>query len=105
MGLNSYKYYFENSRPDWDAIYKGKENKLFSIIVLDNNSGLKPTDIARFDYEALAADFENPVLIRPLDINKYPLFGFVFAETNENNKQELYNILSSDLRKYISVLE
>ena len=105
VGLNSYKYYFENTCPNWDTIYQGKENKIFSIIVLDNNSGIKPADIAKFDYEALANDFENPILIRALDINTYPLFGFVFAKTDKKNKKELYDILSSDLRKYIIVRE
>ena len=105
VGLNSYKYYFENTCPNWDTIYQGKENKIFSIIVLDNNSGIKPADIAKFDYKALANDFETPILIRTLDINKYPLFGFVFTETDKKNKEELYDILSSDLRKYIIVKE
>jgi len=105
VGLNAYKYYFENTCPNWDTIYEGKENQLFSIIVLDNNSGIKPTDIARFDYKALADDFENPILIRALDINTYPLFGFVFAKTDKKNKKELYDILRSDLRKYIIVRE
>jgi len=103
VGLNSYKYYFENTCPNWDTIYQGKENKIFSIIVLDNNSGIKPADIVKFDYKALADDFENPVLIRALDINTYPLFGFVFAKTDQRNKEELQDILSSDLRKYIVV--
>ena len=105
VGLNPYKYYFENTCPNWDTIYEGKENKIFSIIVLDNNSGIKPADIAKFDYKALANDFENPILIRALDINIYPLFGFVFAKTDKKNKKELYDILSSDLRKYIIVRE
>jgi len=105
LGLNSYKYYFENTCPNWDNIYQGKENKIFSIIVLDNNSGIKPADIAKFDYKALANDFENPLLIRVLDINTYPLFGFVFTETDQKNKKELYDILSSNLSKYIIVRE
>ena len=105
VGLNSYKYYFENTCPNWDTIYQGKENKIFSIIVLDNNSGIKPADIAKFDYKALANDFENPILIRALDIDTYPIFGFVFTETDKKNKEELYDILSSDLRKYIIVKE
>lgn len=105
LGLNSYKYYFENTYPNWDRIYEGNENKIFSIIVLDNNSGIKPADIAEFDYKALADDFKNPVLIRALDINTYPLFGFVFTKTDKKNKKELYDILSSDLRKYIIVRE
>jgi hypothetical protein len=105
IGLNSYKYYFENTCPNWETIYQGKENKIFSIIILDNNSGIKPADIAKFDYKVLANDFENPILIRTLDINKYPLFGFVFTETDKKNKEELYDILRSDLRKYIIVKE
>lgn len=105
VGLNPYKYYFENTCPNWDTIYQGKENNIYSIIVLDNNSGIKPADIAKFDYEALANDFENPVLIRALDINRFPLFGFVFAKTDQKNKEELYDILRSDLRKYIIVRE
>lgn len=105
LGLNSYKYYLENTCPDWDIIYQGIENKIFSIIVLDNNSGIKPADISKFDYKALANDFENPILIRELDINTYPLFGFVFTETNQKNREELQDILISDLRKYIIVRE
>ncbi len=105
VGLNPYKYYFENTCPDWDTIYEGKENKIFSIIVLDNNSGIKPADIASFNYKALADDFENPILIRALDINTYPVFGFVFAQTDKKNKKELYDILSSDLTKYIIIRE
>ncbi|WP_159951575.1 ATP-grasp domain-containing protein [Polaribacter septentrionalilitoris] len=103
VGINTYKYYFENACPNWDTIFKGKENKIFSIIVLDNASGIKPNDISKFDFEALANDFENPILIRELDIKKYPLFGFVFTETDFDNKKELYDILSSDLKKYISI--
>lgn len=105
VGLNSYKYYFENTYPNWDKIFEGNENKIFSIIVLDNNSGIDTDDIVAFDYKALAYDFENPVLIRALDINTYPLFGFVFTKTDKKNKKELYDILSSDLRKYIIVRE
>ncbi|MCE2612337.1 ATP-grasp domain-containing protein [Flavobacteriaceae bacterium D16] len=105
VGLNSYKYYFENTCPNWDRIYEGNENKIFSIIVLDNNSGIKPADIAEFDYKALADNFENPILIRALDISTYALFGFVFTKTDKKNKKELYDILSSDLRKYIIVRE
>ncbi len=101
LGFNSYKCFCENKKPDWENIFKGKENKIFSIVVLDNNSGIIPSDILRFKYSDLANDFENPVLIRKLDINKYPVFGFVFTESASSNKKELNDILTSDLRKYI----
>ncbi len=51
---------------------------------------------------SLGKDFENPLVIRKMDVVKYSVFGFVFAETSPENQQELNNILVSDLRKYIS---
>ena len=101
LGFNEYKCFCENKKPDWDTIFKGKENKIFSVIVLDNNSGIIPSDILRFNYSDLAKDFEKPVLIRELDINNYPVFGFAFIESTDSNKKELNDILTSDLRKYI----
>ncbi|MFE3846861.1 ATP-grasp domain-containing protein [Flavobacterium sp. LB3P45] len=101
LGFNEYKCFCENKKPDWDTIFKGKENKIFSVIVLDNNSGIIPSDILRFNYSDLAKDFEKPIVIRELDINKYPVFGFAFIESAASNKKELNDILTSDLRKYI----
>lgn len=103
LGFNSYKCYFENAYPDWNTIFKDKENKTFSLIVLDNNSGVKSSDIINFDYKELSNDFKNPIMIRKIDISKYPVFGFVFTESDSNNKDELYYILNSNLRKYITI--
>ena len=101
LGFNEYKCFCENKKPDWDTIFKGKENKTFSVIILDNNSGIIPSDILGFNYSGLAKDFEKPIVIRELDINKYPVFGFAFIESAASNKKELNDILTSDLRKYI----
>jgi hypothetical protein len=102
LGFNAYKCFIEKKKPNWESIFKGKENKKFSIVVLDNNSGIEPSDILDFNYSDLADDFENPVLIRRLDINQYPVFGFVFAESSRLNEKELSDILTSDLKKYIT---
>lgn len=101
VGFNEYQCFYENKKPDWPTIFKGKENKIFSVVILDNNSGIHPSDILEFKYSDLANDFEKPVLIRELDINNYPVFGFAFIETTATNKKELMEILTSDLRKYI----
>jgi hypothetical protein len=101
LGFNEYKCFCENKKPDWDTIFEGKENKIFSVIILDNNSGIIPSDILKFSYSDLAKDFEKPILIRELDINIYPVFGFAFIESAASNKKELNDILTSDLRKYI----
>lgn len=101
LGFNEYKCFCENKKPEWDTIFKGKENKTFSVIILDNNSGIIPSDILEFNYSGLAKDFEKPIVIRELDIHKYPVFGFAFIESTASNQKELNDILTSDLRKYI----
>jgi len=103
-GFSPYEFYLKNEKPDWGLVFKGKSHKKFSIIVLNNNSGHAPEEIDLFDYELLASDFEKPIEIRMMDVKKYSVFGFVFAETSLENEGELNNILVSDLRKYIRLL-
>ncbi len=102
LGFNTYAHYIHDEKPDWDSIFKEREDKLFSIVVLDNNSGIEDLDIIYFDYEKLVADFEKPLLMRKSDIRENSVFGFLFTETSKGNEKELYDILTSDLRKYIT---
>ena len=104
FGFNSYEYYINNNKPDWEQIFNIRSNKIYSIVILNNNSGYKTSEITEFDYISLENDFENVLLMRKLDIKEYPVFGFVFIETSLNNKKELNNILVSTLKKYISVI-
>lgn len=101
-GLNTYLCYYQQQKPDWPEILKGKEGKLFSIIVLDNSTGMNADEIASFDYEKLLSQFERPLELRKIDHKEYPLFGFLFTETREENMIELENILHSDLTEFIS---
>jgi len=41
--------------------------------------------------------------LRKIDFNKYPVFGFLFTETREDNFEELKRILDSDLSEFITV--
>lgn len=102
FGLNPYMYYYSQKKPDWPDILKGKEGKLFSIIVLDNSTGIDTDEIASFDYEKLLSQFEKPLELRKVDHKTYPLFGFLFTETRQDNYIELENILHSDLTEFVS---
>jgi hypothetical protein len=102
-GTSPYEYFLENRVPDWEAVFKGKSTMKYSIIVLNNNSGYLPDQIAHFDYELLKRDFQNPLQIRQLDVQRYSVFGFVFVETAPGHEDELDRILASDLRKYITI--
>ncbi|KAA3661555.1 MAG: ATP-grasp domain-containing protein [Chloroflexi bacterium] len=101
-GFNPYLYYYTQQKPVWPEILKGKEGKLFSIIVLDNSTGVDVEQISSFDYEKLLAQFEKPIELRKIDHKKYPVFGFLFTETREDNFGELATVLKSDLNEFIS---
>ncbi|MEO6902338.1 MAG: hypothetical protein ABI315_04195, partial [Bacteroidia bacterium] len=94
-----------NKKPDWEEIFKNKKDDVYSIILLNNNSGIKPSEISHFDFNILKQDLENILVVRKLDFNKYPAFGILFTETSEGNEKELKEILNSDLSKYIRKIE
>ena len=102
-GLNPYVLYFSQKKPDWSAALKGKEGLLYSIVVLDNSTGIEGNKVASFDYDLLLSKFDNPLELRKIDYKEYPVFGFVFAETKENNFSELEHILKSDLKEFVTV--
>lgn len=101
FGINSYEYFMHNKVPNWTEIFKNKPAKIYSLIVLDNNSGIASNSIKSFNYNLLLKDFENPLEVRKVDYKKYGVFGFLFTETGAENQQELKNILTSQLLKFI----
>ncbi len=102
-GFNSYQYFLNGIKPNWDDLFISGKNKKYSLILLDNNSGIPESNIASFDYNLLLSDFENPMELRKVDFSAYPFFGMVFVETSPENEKELDQILTSDLKKYIKV--
>ncbi len=102
-GFNPYLYYVLQQKPNWADLLQGKEGKRYSLIVLDNSTGVSVHDITAFDFEKLLANFENPLELRKIDYKEHSVFGFLFVETRENNFSELKYILNSNLSEFISV--
>ena len=103
VGQNFREYFLYGKIPDWEQILETRKEKSYSIIILDNNSGIKANDIESFDYDLLLEDFEKPMDLRKMNVNEYTLFGILFTETTCGNENELSRILTSNLRKYIKV--
>jgi len=103
FGFNCYEYFFTNKKPNWSAVFKNNKDKVYSIVILDNNSGYKAEEIESFNYKKVLTEFKNPMLLRKVDYTKFPLFGFIFIETSTNNNNEIQHILTSNLRKYIKL--
>lgn len=100
-GINSYEYFFNSQKPDWKKVFEGRKDKKYSLILLDNQSDVAQEDIAYFDFDAIAKDFENPLHVRKVNMDKFGVFGFLFTETSIGNERELTEILHSDLKKYM----
>ena len=100
---NSIAAFLKNEKPDWDALLKDKKGKTYAMMVIENSTGYKAEEIKSFNYEKLLADFEKPIELRRIDYHQYPVFGFLFVESRDENYQELERILHSDLREYIEL--
>ena len=101
-GYNSYEYFFNQSKPDWEKVFKKQGDNIFSMCVLNNSTGTDGSLIESFDYEKLLAKFRTPLLIRKSDFKKFPLFGFLFLETHPDDYKEIDWILRTDLKEFIT---
>jgi hypothetical protein len=102
-GLNPYLYYQNQQKPDWNQLLAGKDNLLYSVVILDNSTGKTADEIASFDYEKLLASFEHPLELRKIDYHVHPLFAFLYVETRAENTSELDAILHSKLNEFITL--
>lgn len=101
--INSYEYFLNNRKPDWDRILSEKDDSLYSLIVLNNSTGVEGRNIRSFDHEALLQHFHHPLEFRTADFKAFPLFGFLFTETPAMKQEELEWILKNDLKEFISL--
>jgi hypothetical protein len=101
FGFNPYEYYLLSKKPDWNSILQKMNDSFYSIVVLNNSTGVTGKNIQSFDYEKLKTHFTKVLELRKVDYKRYPLFGFIFAETPQNNFDELIQIAESNLKEFI----
>ena len=98
-GLNVYEYFWKQKQPVWEELLKGKEDKIFSIVVGD----IPPHQgqVSKVDYQQFTRSFAKPLAIREMDYQKYGLFAFAFTETKRSERSELDRILRTDYKEFI----
>lgn len=100
FGFNAYELFQNRQKPNWNSIFNNLNDDLFSLIILDNSTGYKAEEIAYFDYDKLLAKFNNPLELRKVDINQYPLFGYFYTQTPSEKFNELDEMLQNSLIDY-----
>ena len=99
-GFHTYGCFLEGRRPDWEKALAGREGKLYTLIVLNKPESCPP--VRSFDYDALCRGFGRVLHVRKSDFTHYGLFGFLFTETPENQREELDRVAGSDLLEFTS---
>ncbi len=102
FGFNPYEYFLKSQKPDWKSIIAQTNDSLYSIIVLDNSTGKDTKTIKSFNYDLLSSSFSKILELRKVNYKEYPVFGFLFAETNSDSFSELERISASNLKEYIN---
>ena len=88
-------------KPDWKDVFDGRGDRQYSLVVLDNSTGIPSGQIASFDYESLLQRFSRPLHLSRMNFREFPLFGFLFLETSNSSSGELDWILHSDLQEFV----
>ena len=101
-GFNSYELYMNGAAPDWQKVFRGREQFEYGLVVLDNRTGIPSDKIGAFNYEALLARFSNPLHLAKMDYASFPLFGFLFIATASAKKAEQDWILGTDLSEFVT---
>ena len=96
-GMLPVRAYFEGTRPDYDTMWNGIENDVFSFVVLD-----KPYDTNRkLNFLDIKRHFHGVVETRDIMNPAMSIWGFLFLQTRPQHKAELQEILHSTLEEFM----
>lgn len=100
-GFNPYEYYFQDKRPDWPAILKGRENTACGMVIGDVPPGVDRARIESVDYDGFCAMFDTVLELRKIDYRAYPVFAFAFIRMTLDGVEELKPQLAADFKRFI----
>ena len=94
LAVNSYRHFMEESEPDWDSIWKAREN-IYNFFIAYNgeNSDLTRT---KPDWDSLRRQFSRILLEVPFDYHKQLAFGILYIEERPENISRLLEIEFDD---------
>ncbi len=96
-GLLPVKAFFEGTHPDYATLWNGIEEDVFSFVVLD-----KPYETTKaLDFEAIKKHFHGVLETRDIMNPAMSIWGFLFVKTDKDHRNELNEILNSDLTEFI----
>ena len=95
LGVNAYQGYIEDREPDWESVWRGKEN-IFGFFIAYNGATADVTK-SRPDWEGLRNRFSHIILEVPFDYRTQLAFGILYIE---EKKERIPQILKIDFDDY-----
>lgn len=102
-GFNPYEYYIKGLKPNWDEIIAAADGHTYSIVIFENSTPYRGSEIKSFDFNRILKGFGNPIELRRIDFSLYPIFGILFARTAPEEHEEIKNILFAKMEDYITI--
>ncbi|MDD3642699.1 MAG: ATP-grasp domain-containing protein [Candidatus Krumholzibacteria bacterium] len=100
-GINTHELFLAGARPDWEAAFAGRENKVYSMFVGFVPEEVDLGDVERIDYDGFLSNFSKPLELRRTDWRTWRVFAFVFSETGPDTAGEIERNLAMDLSRYV----
>ncbi len=97
-GNHPLSYYYNRSVPDYDSMWKGKEQKTISFSVFEKPTGAASQEL---DFEKVKKLFANMIELRPVNNPNLNIKAFVFSETDTSDRSEKKAILKLDINELI----
>ncbi len=102
-GINIYEYFLNGTEPRWDDIFRGREDKIYSLVIADLPDGISKKDVRTIDYDGFFNSFNTVLHKRIIEDEKYSVFAFAFVESNKDNIHEVDIILTADLSVFLEL--
>jgi hypothetical protein len=102
-GINTHEYFLGGLRPDWNSVFDGKEDRVYSMHVAFIPDDIPVSRVKDIDYKGFMSNFSKVLKLRKTDWKNYRVFSFVFSETGPETASEIERNLHLDLSQYVKL--
>ena len=95
FGINPFICFLKDEEPDWNSLWAGKEEKVYSYLIAYNGAGIRP-DECRPRPDLLKQRFTTVLREQPFDHRLQLAFGVYFLEETKENVRNLLNLEFDD---------
>jgi ATP-grasp domain len=83
FGSDSHDAFLREFAPDWDTLLRGREDKVYCLVVCDIPATIDRSQIVEVRWDELAASFDGLLALRPMDYRRYPVLAFAFIQSDD----------------------